>query len=128
MRNTAIVERPATPIVESPDPAEDDFVPLSRWSSAPLSPSCERGLPPRSRSALRQRREGSVLETLFLLPESGRRVKLDKRRRQRRIKPKVDEAGAAVEEEGRIVERRLEWTDSLSDNEGRTARNWFGTN
>jgi hypothetical protein len=137
MESTPVRERPATPIVEKPDPIEDDFAPLTRVSSLPPTPSSARSLPPRCRSAMKHRRGASTptspLTPLFPSstnrpesPGSGRRVTLDRRRRHRMVEVEVDEAGAAVEEEGRVVERRLEWTDSLSDNEGRTSKNMLG--
>jgi hypothetical protein len=125
-----VQDEPATPIIQL-DTLVDPPSPFKQISSRPLTPSRERNLPPWSKSALRcQSRPASP--TLSIRSDPGppreKKVRLHSRKCKRIVELEVDEDGVAIVEQGKIVERNVDEVDVLSDNEGRTARNWLGVN
>jgi hypothetical protein len=130
-------ERPATPIVEKDDP----FPVLEEVGNLPPTPSSARTLHPSSRSAFRYRRRSnsitpaSPLSPLLSSPEgrpgssqSDKGVRFHCRKQCRTVEMQVDNAGVAIEKEGKVVETKIDKTENLSDNEGRTSRLWLGKN
>jgi hypothetical protein len=125
-----VEDEPATPIIQL-DTLADPPSPFKQVSSRPLTPSRERNLPPWSKSALRsQSRPASP--TLSIRSDPGppreKKVRLQSRKCKRIVELEVDDDGVAIVEQGKIVERNVDEVGVLSDNEGRTARNWLGVN
>jgi hypothetical protein len=154
IKNDEVVlqERPATPIVEKNDP----FPVLEEVRNLPPTPSSARTLHSTSRSAFRYCRRSnstctpaSPLSLLFSSEEGERRpgfplfssneerpgssqsdrgVRFHCRKHCRTVEMQVDDAGVAIEEGGKVIEKKIDETENLSDNEGRTSRLWLGKN
>jgi hypothetical protein len=139
MQNIVPLERPPTPIVEKEDPMTDSFPKLEEVRGLPPTPSSARSLRLTSRSAFNHRRNSStpasplspVLSSSEARPgssHSDRSVRFYCKKRCRIVELETDAAGVAIEEEGKAVETKIDETENLSDNEGRTSKQWLGKN
>ncbi|CAE7020154.1 hypothetical protein CFE70_002824 [Pyrenophora teres f. teres 0-1] len=123
-----VQDRPATPIVEQPDPIIAPLFRLEQVTSLTNNPSIAGTLPLRPRSALSKRK-------VPLPPSSdsdsgssvgGKRVRLHREKRHRILEFAVDDSGVPVEEEGKVVETKVDETIVLTDNEGKTVKSRLG--
>lgn len=129
-----VEDEPATPIVEREDLSLIELPsPVVTVGSRPPTPGRERCLRPGSKSALRsscQSRPVSpspslVSDTGSESPRREKKVRLLREKRKRFVVLEVDDDDdVPVAEEGKVVETMVDEMDVLSDNEGRTARNW----
>jgi hypothetical protein len=139
MRDLVPLDRPPTPIVEEEDPMTHSFPTLEEVRGLPPTPSSARGLRPMSKSAFNHRRNSSTptspLSPSFPSSEarpgssySDRSVRFYRKKRCRTVEWETDAAGVAIDEEGKVVETKIDETENLSDNEGRTSKQWLGKN
>ena len=129
-----VEDESATPIVEREDLGVIEVGnPVGKVGNRPPTPSRERCLLPGSKSALKsscQSRPVSpspslVSDTGSESPKRGKKVRLLKEKRKRIVMWKADDnEDVPVAEAGKFVETMVDEVDTLSDNEGKTARNW----
>jgi hypothetical protein len=136
VKDVVTLERPPTPIVQREDPLAEEFPVLEEVRGLPPTPSSARNLRPESRSALSRPRNSSTPASPFSplfasrprSPMSEKGVRFHCKKHCRTIEHEVDEAGVEVEEEGKVIETKIDETENLSDNEGRTSKRWLGKN
>jgi hypothetical protein len=115
-----VEDEPATPIVEGLDIMNEPLLLLNGASSLPLKSALrsQNGPPPPSPSTQSDTGPGS--------PKREKKVKFHRKKGKRTVLLEVDDEGVPVEEQGKIIETKVDETDVLSDNEGRSANNGWG--
>ncbi|OAG13953.1 hypothetical protein CC77DRAFT_1045008 [Alternaria alternata] len=102
-----VEDEPATPIVEGFNIMNEPLSPLNKNGPPSPSPSTQSDNGPES-------------------PKREKKVKFHRKKGKRTVLLEVDDEGVPVEEQGKIVETKVDETDVLSDNEGRSAKNGWG--
>jgi len=130
-----VEDEPATPIVEREDSCLVEHpLPVVTVGNRPPTPSRERCLLPGSKSVLKSSCHSRpvspspslVSDTGSQSPKRGKKVRLLREKRKRLVMWEADDDddNLPVAEECKFVETMVDEVDTLSDNEGRTARNW----
>ncbi|CAN9267717.1 unnamed protein product [Alternaria alternata] len=115
-----VEDEPSTPIVEGLNIMNEPLSPLSKVSSVPLKSALRSHNGPPSPSPSTQSDTGPGS------PKREKKVKFHRKKGKRTVLLEVDDEGVLVEEQGKIVETKVDETDVLSDNEGRSAKNGWG--
>jgi hypothetical protein len=115
-----VEDEPATPIVEDLNIMNEPLSPLNKVSSLPLKSALRSHNGPPSPSPTTQSDTGPGP------PRREEKVKFHRKKGKRTVLLEVDDEGVPVEEQGKIVETKVDETDVLSDNEGRSAKNGWG--
>jgi hypothetical protein len=117
-----VEDEPATPIVEGLNIMNEPLSPHNKVSSVPLKSALrsQNGPPSPSPSTQSDTGPGS--------PKREKKVKFHRKKGKRMVLLEVDDEGVPLEEQGKIVETRVDEVANLSDNEGRSAKNLLKAN
>ena len=111
-----VEDEPATPIVEGLNIMSEPLLPLNKVSSVPLKSALRSHNGPPSPYPSTQSDTGPGS------PKREKKVKFHRKKGKRLILLEVDDEGLPLEEQGKVVETRMDEVAILSDNEGRTAK------
>jgi hypothetical protein len=117
-----VEDEPATPIVEGFIIMNEPLSPLNKVSSVPLKSALRSHNGPPSSSPSTQSDTGSGS------PKREKKVKFHRKKGKRTVLLEVDDEGVPLEEQGKIVETRVDEVANLSDDEGRSAKNLLKAN